>query len=105
MYSEDPRLTGHLTYEFVTGIQQGGNFYKSNDTHMLAAACCKHYAAYDLESDPTQRQEFNAIVDSRNWQETYSPAFYSCVVAAQGAHVMCSYNCMSNLFHSYFICP
>ncbi len=26
------------------------------------------------------------------WGKTYSPAFYDCVVRAQGAHVMCRYN-------------
>ena len=91
MYSEDPLLSARLTAEFVQGVQKGG---EQNDTYMLVAACCKHFAAYDLENIPEDRTVFNADVDSRNWAETYSPVFYSCVVTGQGAHVMCSYNCM-----------
>lgn len=45
--SEDPRLSAGLTYAFVTGGQT-----PDESNYMLAAACCKHYAAYDIESNP-----------------------------------------------------
>eukprot|EP01084_Bolivina_argentea_P169080 293127_1 len=94
VYSEDPRLTGHLTYEFVTGLQFGE---EQDNKYLLTAACCKHYAAYDIENVPQVRFTFNAIVDAVNWAETYSPAFRECVVRAQGQHVMCSYNSINSI--------
>ena len=106
VYSEDPLLSSRLAYEFVTGMQTGdgdndnnndnnnSNGSDGNDSYLLIGACCKHFAAYDIETKPERRYFFNAVVDSRNWQETYSPVFYSCVKTAQASHVMCSYNCM-----------
>ena len=61
------------------------------------AACCKHYAAYDLESDPQSRFTFNAIVDAVNWAETYSPVFRECVVRSKVQHIMCSYNSINGV--------
>eukprot|EP01084_Bolivina_argentea_P317679 550831_1 len=97
VYSEDPRLSGHLTYYFVTGYQNGG---AQNDKYILLASCCKHYAAYDLEDIPNtsiKRQEFNAIVDAVNWAETYAPVFRECVVRANVQHIMCSYNSINSV--------
>eukprot|EP01104_Vermistella_antarctica_P017227 TRINITY_DN6074_c0_g1_i1.p1 TRINITY_DN6074_c0_g1~~TRINITY_DN6074_c0_g1_i1.p1 ORF type:complete len:949 (-),score=113.70 TRINITY_DN6074_c0_g1_i1:185-2626(-) len=89
--SEDPLLTSLLTIEYVKGVQGNSSDY------MQAAACCKHYAAYDLESIPTVRYKFDAQVNARNMWETYMPAFHACVVEAQGAHVMCSYNAINGV--------
>lgn len=92
VYSEDPRLSGALTYNFVTGAQ--GN---ASVPYMLSGACCKHYAAYDIESIPRERYFFDAVVDARNMWETYLPVFYACVVEAKAAHVMCSYNALNGV--------
>ena len=59
VYSEDPALSGFMTYMFVNGGQVGN---ESNPKFMQAAACCKHYAAYDLETIPVDRHHFSAKV-------------------------------------------
>ena len=108
VYSEDPLLSSRLTTQFVKGMQYKeyknnklgdssnlsiNNNNTSNNSYLLVAACCKHFGAYDIEDIPTARTKFNAIIDSINWAETYSPVFYSCIHTAKAAHVMCSYNC------------
>ena len=45
--------------------------------------CCKHVAAYDVESN---RYQFNASVDKRNLWESYLPAFKGC--SYSGEHTM-----------------
>eukprot|EP01094_Clydonella_sp_ATCC50884_P013034 TRINITY_DN2330_c2_g1_i5.p1 TRINITY_DN2330_c2_g1~~TRINITY_DN2330_c2_g1_i5.p1 ORF type:complete len:654 (+),score=198.47 TRINITY_DN2330_c2_g1_i5:97-1962(+) len=92
VYSEDPYLTSALTVQFVTGAQ-----VRSRDDKLLTVACCKHYAAYDLESIPVLRYNFSAQLDARNLWETYMPGFEACVRYAQGAHVMCSYNAINGV--------
>eukprot|EP01084_Bolivina_argentea_P317675 550826_1 len=94
VYGEDPRLSAHLTYHFVTGYQYNGT---QNDKYILLASCCKHYAAYDLESSPQSRMTFNAIVDAVDWGETYAPVFRECVVRAKVQHIMCSYNSVNGV--------
>ena len=59
VYTEDPVLGSHLTAKFVMGAQSGGN---ESSEYMQAAACCKHYAAYDLETIPVDRHHFSATV-------------------------------------------
>lgn len=44
-----------------------------------------------------QRYTFSANVSVRNFWETYLPVFKACVVEAQGAHVMCSYNALNGV--------
>ncbi|XP_062517183.1 uncharacterized protein LOC134192460 [Corticium candelabrum] len=92
VYSEDPYLSAQLTYNFVSASQ--GNF---SGKYLLAAACCKHYAAYDIESSPQSRVTFSAKLDARNLWETYLPVFKACVRYAQAGHVMCSYNAINGI--------
>ena len=92
VFSEDPVLTGTLTEHFVKGIQ----LYKVGRLQSLA--CCKHWAAYDLEGPyPTTRFNFSAKVDARNMLESYLPAFDACVRRAGGKSVMCSYNSINGI--------
>ncbi|CUG86863.1 glycoside hydrolase, putative [Bodo saltans] len=91
VYSEDPRHTSKLMEGYVGGMQQ------DRDGYMLAASCCKHFAAYDVENFPTERYVYNAIVDGRNLWETYLPAFEACVKDASVAHIMCSYNSINGV--------
>eukprot|EP01083_Nonionella_stella_P096184 270313_1 len=94
VYSEDPRLSGHLAYEFVSGLQYGG---AQNDKYLLVAAQCKHFAVYDLENLPTSRLTYNAVTNAVNFAETYAPVFRECVVRAQATQVMCAYNAVNGV--------
>lgn len=86
---EDPFLTSIYAQEWVTGIQQ------LHDGRMLAAAACKHLAAYSFEGVvPHSRHSFNALVSKQDMVDTYLPAFEACVKAgAKG--LMCSYNALN----------
>jgi len=96
VYSEDPVLTAALTEAMVTSAQEPLDG-PSGSGPMTAAACCKHFAAYDVEDVPVSRVQFDAQVDTRNMWETYLPVFQSCVQNAQAAHVMCSYNSINGV--------
>lgn len=87
-------LTGKLSAAYVQG-QQGAN--ETETSYMLAGTCCKHYAAYDTDSLPVSRVFFNAIVQTRDFWESYLPAFDACVNEGQSTSVMCSYNSMNGV--------
>ena len=61
-------------------MQYGG---LQDDKYLMMGLQCKHFAAYDIESIPESRVDFDAKVDAVNWAETYSPVFRECVVRAQ----------------------
>lgn len=68
-YGEDPYLTSQMGVAFVEGLQG------SDPTHLLAAACAKHYAVH---SGPEKlRHEFDAKVSLQDMQQTYFPAFHA----------------------------
>ena len=56
----------------------------------MARPCCVDYAVYNIETVPTDRHHFNAVVGGRDLWETYLPVFQACTAEAKGAHVMCS---------------
>lgn len=95
VYGEDPRLTGALAEDYVRGMQHAAS--ETSDFYLSAAACCKHFAAYDLESFPIARYFYSAQVDGRDLFESYLPAFESCAARAGAAHVMCSYNSINGV--------
>ncbi|HBS86161.1 MAG TPA: glycosyl hydrolase [Bacteroidales bacterium] len=94
-YGEDPYLTSSLGVAFVKGLQ--GN----NPKYLKTAACAKHFAVH---SGPEEsRHHFNVLPESRDFRETYLPAFKSLSDAGVEA-IMCAYNrvydepcCGSNL--------
>lgn len=79
---EDPMLTSAFAIEYVRALQGGarwerseeiGNGFglervmkesdESHDDKLMVSACCKHYAAYDLEKwHEFARYNFNAVV-------------------------------------------
>eukprot|EP01084_Bolivina_argentea_P317680 550832_1 len=89
VYSEDPKLTSSLGYEFVQGMQFGG---LQNDKYLMVATQCKHLAGFDMKYEDHPRAKMNANIDAVNWAETYSPVFRNCVIEAKAVEVMCSYN-------------
>ena len=66
VYSECPKLSADLTLAIVTGTQDNAPGEKvGKDGHIHSAACCKHYGVYNVETLPTDRHHFNAVVNAR----------------------------------------
>lgn len=75
---EDPYLGSPLTAAYVRGMQEGAG----------VGAVVKHWV---VNSQETNRQGVNSVVDERTlWEQYYPP--YEAAVAAGVAAVMCSYN-------------
>eukprot|EP01113_Clastostelium_recurvatum_P014919 TRINITY_DN1818_c0_g2_i1.p1 TRINITY_DN1818_c0_g2~~TRINITY_DN1818_c0_g2_i1.p1 ORF type:complete len:760 (+),score=162.36 TRINITY_DN1818_c0_g2_i1:146-2425(+) len=92
---EDPYLSGQFAYAYTTGLQQG-----EDKRFLQAVVTLKHWAAYSLEDIPgtnINRYNFNAIVNSYDWANTYTPAFKAAVVEGKAKGVMCSYNALNNI--------
>lgn len=82
-YGEDPYLTSRLGVAYIKGLQGDGEVMK-------AAACVKHFAVH---SGPEGlRHSFNAVVNSKDLEESYLPAFEAAVTEAQVEGVMGAYN-------------
>ena len=82
-YGEDPCLTGRMGKAYIKGVQGNGKRLK-------AAACVKHFAAH---SGPEKgRHSFNSQVTKKELEETYLPAFETCVKEAKVEGVMGAYN-------------
>ncbi|RKM59937.1 glycoside hydrolase family 3 protein [Butyrivibrio sp. CB08] len=82
-YGEDPYLTGALAVPFIKGIQGDGEYMK-------AAACAKHFAVHSgPEGD---RHFFDAKASKKDLEETYLPAFETCVKDGGVEAVMGAYN-------------
>ncbi|KAM0031610.1 putative glycosidase [Helianthus debilis subsp. tardiflorus] len=87
---EDPVLTSRFGVAYVKGLQETGDH---NKDRLKLGACCKHYTAYDLDNwTSVDRFHFNAIVTKQDLEDTYNPPFKSCVIDANVASIMCSFN-------------
>lgn len=87
--SECPHLTGELVASYVNGLQNSTDD-TAKEGPLLTVACCKHYAIYNVETIPSIRTEFDAVVGSRDLWETYLPVFEACVGEGHGQSVMVS---------------
>ena len=76
--SEDPFLTGAMAVGYVKGLQEQG-----------VAACPKHYAANNQETD---RHNIDAIISKRALHEIYFPAFRAVVQDGGAWSIMGAYN-------------
>ncbi len=82
-FGEDPYLTGECGKAYITGVQGSGE-------HLKAAACAKHLAVH---SGPEGvRHHFDAVVSPKDLNETYLPAFETCVRDAKVESLMGAYN-------------
>jgi beta-glucosidase-like glycosyl hydrolase len=83
---EDPLLTSTYAINLIQGMQ-------GSDKYTKIVGTCKHFAAYSLESwNGVTRFDIDAVIDERDQEETYMPAFKSCVTISKARSVMCSYN-------------
>jgi beta-glucosidase-like glycosyl hydrolase len=89
---EDPLLSSIYASNYIRGMQEG------NDQYTKVVSTCKHFAAYSLEDwNGIQRYGYNAVVDDRDLEETYLPAFKSCVTEGKARSIMCSYNSVNGI--------
>jgi len=83
-YGEDPYLTATIGSAFVRGLQ-------GDDPHYLkASATAKHFAVHS--GPEAVRDHFDAIVDEKDFRETYLYAFHALVSGAHVESVMSAYN-------------
>ena len=83
-YGEDPFLAGRLAVQFVRGIQG------DDPRYLRAIATPKHYAVHS--GPEPDRHSFDAVVDERDFRDTYLPAFEAAVTEGGAWSVMCAYN-------------
>ncbi len=82
-YGEDPYLTATMGSAFVKGLQ-------GDDPHYLkASATAKHFAVHS--GPEADRDHFDAIVDEKDFRETYLYAFHALVNSGVES-VMSAYN-------------
>jgi len=84
--TEDPYLNKKLVVPYVVGVQENN-----------VAACIKHYAANNQE---TNRGTVDVLMDERTLREIYLPAFQAAVTEGKAYSVMGAYN----KFRGEYIC-
>jgi beta-glucosidase len=87
-YGEDPFLTSKMGIAFVKGLQ--GDYTNTLKT----AATAKHFAVHS--GPEADRDKFNAIVDEKDFRETYLYAFRALVDAGVES-VMSAYNSINGV--------
>jgi beta-glucosidase len=83
-YGEDPYLTGRLGVAFIKGLQG------DDPRYLKVAATAKHYAVHS--GPEPERHGFDAVVNPRDLEETYLPAFRMAVEDGKVEGIMCAYN-------------
>ncbi|XP_060185167.1 beta-xylosidase/alpha-L-arabinofuranosidase 1-like [Lycium barbarum] len=95
---EDPFVVGKYASNYVRGLQdvEGTETKYATDLNsrpLKVAACCKHYAAYDVDNWlGVDRYHFDARVTEQDMMETFLKPFEMCVKEGDVTSVMCSYN-------------
>ncbi|XP_027184166.1 probable beta-D-xylosidase 5 [Coffea eugenioides] len=93
---EDPFVVGRYAANYVRGLQDvegTENVTDLNSRPLKVAACCKHYAAYDVDNWlGVVRESFDARVREQDMIETFVKPFEMCVKEGDVTSVMCSYN-------------
>ncbi|KAG0469715.1 hypothetical protein HPP92_016415 [Vanilla planifolia] len=93
---EDPLTVGLYAKNFVRGLQDVEGQELSSDPNsrpLKVSSCCKHYAAYDLDSwKGVNRYSFDARVTEQDMAETFLRPFEMCIKEGDASSIMCSYN-------------
>ncbi|XWS39313.1 hypothetical protein CRYUN_Cryun18bG0040800 [Craigia yunnanensis] len=78
---------------YVVGLYADENTSDPNSRPLKVSACCKHFAAYDIENYlGLDRLHFDAKVSEQDMVETLNLPFEMCVKEGDVSSVMCSYN-------------
>ncbi|EOY06888.1 Glycosyl hydrolase family protein [Theobroma cacao] len=99
---EDPLVVGLYAVNYVRGLQDiegQENTSDPNSRPLKVSACCKHFAAYDLDNhDGLDRYRFDAkVVAEQDMVETFNRPFEMCVKDGDVSSVMCSYNRVNSI--------
>ncbi|KAF8392685.1 hypothetical protein HHK36_023034 [Tetracentron sinense] len=93
---EDPYTVGSYAANYVRGLQDVEGHENTKDLNsrpLKVSACCKHYAAYDVDNWlGVDRYHFDARVTEQDMLETFLRPFEMCVKDGDVSSVMCSYN-------------
>ncbi|XP_009603777.1 probable beta-D-xylosidase 5 isoform X2 [Nicotiana tomentosiformis] len=93
---EDPFVVGKYASNYVRGLQDVEGTENAKDLNsrpLKVAACCKHYAAYDVDNWlGVDRYHFDSRVTEQDMMETFLKPFEMCVKEGDVTSVMCSYN-------------
>ncbi|KAA8514956.1 hypothetical protein F0562_018257 [Nyssa sinensis] len=93
---EDPYVVGTYATNYVRGLQDVEGTENTTDLNsrpLKVAACCKHYAAYDVDNWlGVDRYHFDSRVTEQDMLETFLKPFEMCVKDGDVSSVMCSYN-------------
>lgn len=84
-YSEDPIISGKLASQLIRGIEEKGDKF----------AVIKHFACNSQETD---RQHNNSIVDNQALREIYLKAFEIAVKEGNVSSIMTSYNLLNGIY-------
>jgi len=77
----------------IPGHGDGGGAGDPHARPIKTAACCKHFAAYDVDDWHNHtRFTFDARVSERDMAESFLRPFEMCVREGDASSVMCSYN-------------
>lgn len=91
-YGEDPYLSALMANAYVRGLQGDARAAATpNAPYLLAAATCKHFVGYSVDSEPP-RLSFAPRFAEADLLQTFLPAFSSCVRSAGAAMTMCAYS-------------
>ncbi len=83
-YGEDPYLTGKMAVQFIKGLQ--GNHPK----YLKTVATSKHYIVHS--GPEPDRHSFDAVIDERDFRDSYLPHFKMTVEEGEVYSIMCAYN-------------
>lgn len=93
---EDPILSGRLAHKYVDGWQANVTGTGGTGQYVLGLACAKHYAVNNVESIPASRTNYSVLLEARTTWEYHFRAFLETVPRAKVAHIMASYNSITN---------